>query len=376
MPFFGGFKKNSLELIINISNFSIDAILVEFNQKDGDKVIKITRNCRLVPEECSVSRKMFNYGIDRGFIKILEAFQKEALRKKGRIKSCLVVFSAPWYTAQTHIVKIKKEKPFIFSKNFFQSILKQKIFKKENSLKFVEGVIMKVLLNGYEIKKPFGKTAKTAELFIYAGAITEQVHSKTIKLIKEFLNLEPSKISIKTFPIIALLVLRDIFDFSSNSLLIDFGPEITELILIKNRHIEEIITFNKGWNILTRRLASVLKIDTREAEHALKRRRSGTLEDSVNQKINSVTDEFKNEWCSDFNNALNSIEKEHMLPKNAFFLSQNQTFDIPLTKFKKINNLSYEALDHAFHLFKNKDNLNNYNIHFLLEMLYLKKIRK
>ncbi|OHA13950.1 MAG: hypothetical protein A2909_02380 [Candidatus Tagabacteria bacterium RIFCSPLOWO2_01_FULL_39_11] len=372
MSIFSGFKKSSLHLILNISNFSIDAVLVEFDEKHGDKVIEIEKSRQLIPEGHSAPHEMFNYSVSRALIKILEDFQKEAARKKEKIKSCLVVFSAPWYDAQTHIIRIKKGEQFTFSKNIFQDALKQKTLKNGDSLKFIENVIMKVLLNGYEIKNPFGKKAKTAELFIYTGAITKQTHAKVINLIKEFLNLEDHQISLRTFPIVALQTLRDFFDFGPCSLLIDFGPEITELILIKDRHIEEISSFNKGSGAIARRIASAMKIDIKEAEYALKRRRSGALEDSLAKKINAVIDKAQSEWNKDFNNALNSVEKDHNLPQNVFLLSQNPIFDISPPKFKKVVKLSHEALSHNFSLAKDGINFNNYNIHLLLEMLYLK----
>ena len=132
---------------------------------------------------------------------------------------------------------------------------------------------------------------------------------KITKLIKEKLYLEGSDITIKTFPIIALEMLRDIFDINLNAILIDFGPEITEIILIKNSYIEEISTFNKGRNIFVKRVASVLNIEFEEAESMLKMHKSKTLNTITETKITSIIEEAKKDWGEGFDKILKSIEK-------------------------------------------------------------------
>lgn len=264
-----------------------------------------------------------------------EVSLKRALTKISGKFDCLkyfIVLSYPWSVSQTHLVRARKDAPFIFSEKDFNEILKN-----ENSLflknlksnfnpdyfKFMEADIMKVFLNGYEISdlNPFKKKIKNIELSIYMSAIKKEVFEAVLSAFNS--GFQKKDLIIKTRPAIFYSVLKYFDKNSKNFIMADLREETTEIILIKNDCIEETICFNKGYNFFVRRIMDNLNIPFIEAVSVFDRLNKNILEDNKRHELKNILKSAENDFKESFLKVAEDLGGGYFLPKDLWYFTGN-----------------------------------------------------
>lgn len=326
------FKKNlavSNILLIDINDFSFEAVI--FSKRKGlDYTYKLTETLEkgvFLQESLEITVSNIEIQLERHLRKIVD----KVLLINKKIDFCFISFSPIWRISQSHLVKIKKETSFIFTKNDFEEIFKNEdssFFKKLKDnfdfkhVKIIETDITHVLLNGYETNSPFGKTAKTFEFHIIVSVIQKKLFDFINNLFKIRLNLsfEDNNLLLKSDVEVFFTVLKNFLPLD-NSLLVNIGGETTEIIFIKNSYIEEIVGFNKGVDFFTRRVASSLKTSLSLAESNILRFYNDALEDNAREKLKKIFLGAACDFQKHFLDAVSEINTNYPLPQDLFVLS-------------------------------------------------------
>lgn len=301
-------------LLVNIHDFTVESAIL-----DSDSNITAVNNINNIKDEIALKKAL---------TKISDKY--EALKY-------FVVFSSPWSVSQTHSVRARRDAPFMFSEKDFDEILKN-----ENSLflknlknnfnpdyfRFMEADIMKVFLNGYEIKdlNPFKKKIKNIELLIYMSAVKKEVFDAVSGIFKK------KDLTIKTRPAIFNFILKDKEKENRDFLIADVKEETTEIVLVRDGCIEEIINFNKGYNFFVRRIINILNISLSEAISMFGRYNINLMEENKKYELKNILKSAENDFRDLFSNVINELSKNNFLPKNLWYFSENainnQLFEI------------------------------------------------
>ena len=192
--------------------------------------------------------------------------------------------------------------------------------KKENSL-FIEHEVIKTELNGYYVKNPAGKTARSVKSYIYLSAGVEKAMELAEKEIEKVFIHTPLRFA--TSSLVAFKVLNDIINNKEGFLIMDIGGETTEINIIRNNALEQSVSFPKGNNLLFRKAAAALNTFLQEAVSIVKAYARGhrTLESS--DKIAAAIKDSIGEWRDSLKSSLAAMARESLLPQNILVIGED-----------------------------------------------------
>src|SRR3989338_3348275 len=206
--------------------------------------------------------------------------------------------------------------------SFFSEIIEEeeKNFSdgKNKNGRFIEHEVIKVELNGYYVKNPIGKNARSVKSHIYLSVGVEKAMEMARREIEKVFIHTPLRFA--TSSLVAFKVLSDIIKNKEGYLIIDIGGETTEINLIRDNAVEQSASFSKGTNLLFRKAAANLNTFLGEASSVVKAYSSGhrTLESS--DKIAATIKESTEEWRDYLKNSLSVMAKSALLPQNVFII--------------------------------------------------------
>lgn len=311
-------------LILNISGFTVETFILDANGKSGYE-IEIMEKSDILPKSLEFSADL-EKNLEKTVKKaVYDSAIFTAKKRRGGIKSCFLALSSPWYVSLNKTFKINEKEPFFFDKNTINNILNDKnnLFSEKmenNELKFLETEMLKIKLNGYETKKPFGKKIKSAEMYFYVSAAKKDFFRFINDILKKELHLDSAKfLIVKTLPSILFNFLKNkIFD--GNGLFLFFLNENAELILIQENCVKEVVSINKGYNFFIRGLMTQGK-SFYEAESWFIKYQNDDLENKEKEKCGKIIKIYEEEWKKSFNNLLARLTADYFLPQNLYLFS-------------------------------------------------------
>jgi len=325
MSFFSKTPRKKVVAVIDITSSSVGGALVESNEGCPLAVLAAPR---------SPVNFLFDVSLEASLRCAANALRLTAEKLKnlhpGKIDEVLCVFSSPWFSSKTKIITVTREKPFEVRNNFFSKLIEEeeKNFndKKNKRGRFIEHEIIKAELNGYCVKNPVGKNARSVKSYIYLSMGVEKAMEMAEKEIEKVFIHTPLKFA--TSSLVAVKVLSDIIKNKEGYLIIDIGGETTEINLIRDNVLERSVSFSKGTNLLFRKAAAALNTFLREASSIVKAYSRGhrTLESS--DKIAAAVKDSVGEWRNYLKNSLAALAQESLLPQNVFIIGDN-----PVCKF-------------------------------------------
>ena len=325
MPIFSKTPKRKVVAVIDITSSSVGGALVESNE--GCPIV-------ILAAPKSPINFLFDVNLEASLRCTMNSLRLTVKKLKslhpGKVDEVLCVFSSPWFSSKTKIITVTREKPFEVKKDFFSQLIEEEeknfiVGKKENSL-FIEHEVIKTELNGYYVKNPAGKTARSVKSYIYLSAGVEKAMELAEKEIEKVFIHTPLKFA--TSSLVVFKVLSDIIKSRDGFLIIDIGGETTEINLIRNNALEQSVSFSKGNNFLFRKVSVALNTFLREASSIVKAYASGhrTLESS--DKIAAAIKDSAGEWRDYLKNSLAEMTQESLLPQNIFIIG-----DDPVCRF-------------------------------------------
>lgn len=240
-----------------------------------------------------------------------------------RVKDIFCVLSAPWCLSRTRILKVKKDEPFTITPNFLERIAETEelefdkdapkigdgLYEGGAKLSAVEKKVIKIRLNGYELRLPIFKKVTNLELSLFISVTTKEIKEKIEKAVTGIFGY-PQKPEFNSFVLTSFTALRDSFSNANNFIFMDVSGEATELAFVRHQVILETISFPYGRNTLIRRLAQILKTEPALAESLLALRLNHKTEEAL--KIAGA------EWLKFLDAAIADFAKDDFVPAKVF----------------------------------------------------------
>ena len=198
----------------------------------------------------------------------------------------------------------------------FEDLHLKKYLNSNNRAVVIENKNIKVALNGYKTENPLYKKAKELEISLFISMSTEQILNSIKASIRKSFHITNIKFS--SFLFSSFVVVRDIFINKDDFLLIDIGGEITDVAIIKDDVLLESFSFPLGKNFVIRRILSSIKKSPEEVVSLLKMYLKNELESNFAEQLDKILVKVKKEWLDYFQEALQNISNDLVLPDTIF----------------------------------------------------------
>ncbi len=325
MSFFGfGGKKEETILVLDIGSASVGGAIVKISSENEPEILATSR----VPVNFlwDINFQAFWRCARNSLKKVLNHLAKESLERPDKI---LCVFSSPWFISQTRIISLKKNDPFEIKKGFLEKLIDDEVktfkkrWKSETSRSGGEPEVfernpMKVTLNGYPTRKPFGKRAKEMKAYIYMSLGMKKMVDEIRNIILE--NFGDRPILFHTLPFVISSVLDDVIHPEGGYIFADIGGEMSDISLVRDDVLEETVSFPFGRNSILRKISSEFKTSFKEASSLAEKFGSGRMDSSDTQKITPIMEAAKKEWTLLLRQALVELSGRGPLSKDFFLI--------------------------------------------------------
>lgn len=317
MGIFSRFSKDKRTrvLFVDIGSTSVALGAVVFSKEGHPHIEKIISSKIQVLSDLSFEK--FEKEMQKSLNISISQMLKEHPFPIDRIE---VHLASPWYASQVRNAKLSRPTPFSVTKKVLDDMMTReaKLFSeeelggdKEGALKVLESMVMKVKLNGYEVKDPIGVSAKDLEFSIFVSVAPTEVISGIEKIIERHYR-KPIRFS--TFLASSYLVVRDYFHQPGQYLLVDIGGEVSDISLVRDGSLVQSVSFPRGRNFMLRKLSVGLGRSIDEAVSICTLYIEGKVDQGLKESCDTILSKTKDEWLSAFQSALFSISSELSIP--------------------------------------------------------------
>lgn len=148
----------------------------------------------------------------------------------GRADRIFVSIDAPWQHTSVRTERLQQKTPFVFTKNMVTSVMEKT--RTASSGKFLaDESITGTILNGYEIRSPYGKKAHSAEMLILTSFINAQVASEIRTLLQKLYHAE--HISFIAGNSLRCQMMLKVFPHEHDVLILDAVGSIASIALVR-----------------------------------------------------------------------------------------------------------------------------------------------
>ncbi len=332
MGFFSSNEKEKIFLLLDISSGSVGASLFLSNKKEVPFILKTFRknfsfssNDSLIDSEKSIIRN-----VDL----ICEEIQKSLFIKPDKI---FCVLSTPWSHGEVYSIKYESDREFVVNQTLLNKLINDEVDKIKNNwpalTKLIDRKIVKVTLNGYNTDNPIHKKAKKIKLDVFLSLTNSNfLHTLEEKINKTF----KTRILVTSQMFSNFISVRDIFDIQNNFIIIDFGEEVTEVMVMKEDHLTGTAFFPFGKNHIIKNIAKRLNKSNHETKSLLNLFHDGFIDENINHGFIKTVHDIGRAWLSEFKIILNQLVPDRYLPHNIFIVSDSQTEHLLSGYFGKV----------------------------------------
>ncbi len=309
--------------VFDIGSSSVGGILFQHHPKKLPEVLTSVRfPTDFLPD---LDFQKIQRSLHKTFERTIAGLKRRMPKNWKRPDATIIIFSSPYYISQNKVIRFSKPKPFEITEKILEEIVADEItaFKKKweaehQPVEILEHEEMKIKLNGYSIKKPIGKHALSVEISLHMSLGIKLIQDKLRECIAHSFGVMP--LLFRSFPFVAFNALKDVVDTSRDLLIIDIGGEITDLAMIKNGVLEEVISFPFGENLLVRRIASVFNFSLAESFVLLSQYIRNDLHAETKEKVRKIIEDASGKWCQFFQDAVKNSAEFSYLPSNLLFI--------------------------------------------------------
>ncbi len=252
---------------------------------------------------------------------VIVQLHKADLHRPTHIELAL---ASPWYVSQTRAIEQVRDVPFICTKKLINQLVDDEIkriiahelerfgnFGKEGIV--VEKQISQVKLNGYSTANPYGKRAKSIEVFLTVTVVPKQIVDQFTDTIHRAYGSRP--VAITTSPYATFVVARDYFNAADECVIIDVGEEVTDVAFVKDGLFLYQHSFPSGTYGLYRTLMDKGRHTSAEARAVIEGYRLAKVSTTARTKIDKALAEFSKEWQEALQGILNDGHYGFCLPE-------------------------------------------------------------
>jgi hypothetical protein len=315
-----------LVAVFDIGSGSVGGALVKFAPKSKPEILLTVR----VPITLSsdLDFNIFLSETARSLGKVASNLDSAALGAPHEVHCFL---SSPWYAAQTRIIKMSRNIPFLLTEKMVVELTCKEVsnFEQKNieryrelgeDIRILEQEIMQVKLNGYKTVNPFGRKIKDFEAAMFISLSPEKVISELEYQIQKFFNRE---IKYHSFPFASFVVTRDLFPDESNFLFVDAAGEITDLTRVSDDILEESISFPYGKNFFIRSLSRKLGKGINEADSIFGIYLSQLADYGTTERLEKELAAPRQDWLKSFSESLHEICHDKAVSERIFLTADD-----------------------------------------------------
>ncbi len=232
----------------------------------------------------------------------------------------IVLIGSPWHVGWNDKVVIDKDKQFTVTHKLIDGAVRESFIKMHKDLSITNISVMNYKLNGYNIPDPINKITKSMDLNIYISSAPTLFIDEITNTIKY--HLPHNKLS--------FMSLNGAVDtaIGSNSsekdyLIIIPESKTTEIVLVRNRVIQNEASIPFGGEVLARNLFGDKSFSIQESISKAKRFIDGDLDVSDLDKVGQVLDKSKGDFLNDFRNVLWKMNDSTLIPSVVFVVGRN-----------------------------------------------------
>ncbi len=216
-----------------------------------------------------------------------------------------LVLASPWYVSQTRTISYKRDIPFLCNRKLITSLVDSEIahviknelerfgdFGKEGIV--VEKQISLIRLNGYTTASPYGKKAKTLEIYLTITVVPKKVIDDFTDALRRTYGTREVKITTSGYA--TFVVARDYFNAAEECFIIDVGEEVTDVAFVKNGLFLYQHSFPVGTYGLYRQLLGKNGNAPAEAKAIIEGYRLAKISTGSKTKIDKALGGFTKEW--------------------------------------------------------------------------------
>lgn len=335
-----GSYSDELALVFDIGSSSVGGALVVLDRENVPRVLYATRYSMVFQQELDFERFVSS---------MLETFSTVAvdLQQKGMeyvneyrqgddmaINRALCIYSSPWYTAQTKVLKRTEDKAFTVNQKLIDDLVarEQEQFKGGNASgdkvehdgHIIEQKVTGILLNGYSTHDIVdGRTALELSVTMSMTMIASDIVNAIEERLQKVFTVE--LIDHHSFGMAGFTVLRNMFPEVHDFMFIDVSGEVTDVTFGKDDALLDTVSFPIGKNYIVRQLTGDFNADHHSIESLLQSRDHASTD--VNKVLDTSLKSIDNQWRSGLRNAISHVEHE-VSPEVVFYIADSSIVSI------------------------------------------------
>ncbi len=250
----------------------------------------------------------------------------------GSPDEIICVLASPWYLSETIAIKMNRDSNFSFTKRLAGELIEKEISKLTKSYKdkygsnnstpeVIEQHTMAVLLDDSPVVDPLDKKCKSLEMDMVVS-LAPKLCTDQIKeiLSKTFHN---DNVSFSTFTVDTYLAMRDKYISPNSYLLVDVSGEITDIGVVTDGVLRSVLSFPFGKKTFFKHVCMKLRMEIRDAREIFKLYKEGHLSSILSGRVTPVFKEIETLWDISFNQCLDTLPKNLVLPNTIFLTTDN-----------------------------------------------------
>ena len=322
-------KKERIVAIFDIGSGSVGGAIVII-PNDGRGVPIITKSTRFDIK----TRNDFNFDV---FMKDMNVALNGTAnylynQKIGAPDEIVCIMASPWYLSETRVIKLAREKSFIFTKRLASELIEKEISDLTETYKtkygnlnstpeVIEQNTMAISLNGYAVDDPLGKKCHSLEMNMVISLSPKScLEGLRETLSKTFHN---TKVSFASFTVATYLAIRDKYIDQDSYLLIDISGEITDVGIVTRGVLKASLSFPFGKKTFFNYICTKLEIELRDAKELFKLYSENNLSVEFKKKVEPIFKSIESSWAEAFSQCISTLPHTLILPSVIFLTADN-----------------------------------------------------
>lgn len=210
-----------------------------------------------------------------------------------------------------------------------EAFQKETLFRKdipEGMPVLLEKKLVNIRLNGYQTPEPYGKKACEVSVSLFLSYTPDTILKKIQHRIQQFVHTE----KIEFYGAIQALyeLIEYHFKEQKHYILYNLTGEITELLIVRDGKLSQIVTYPFGKKTLIRKLKDALKVSHAEAETLLRLYLTGAISRTERPRVKEALDMVRKEWKVNLSLVLDRIAGHMHLPGLIFLANGGSYSDL------------------------------------------------
>lgn len=166
-------------------------------------------------------------------------------------------------------------------------------------------------IDGYRVINPVNFKGKNIRISISNSYVTEEQYEQ-VKTIASKLNLALAGVSYGPYAVLKAIGAQDIMKFSA--IFIDIGGGTTDVVIVRNRNIEDDRFFIFGGKAFTKNIADKMGLEFSMAEKVKLDYSNGNITGELKEQVKDIINSDLDKWSIGVGISLEDLSKNNLLP--------------------------------------------------------------